>query len=126
VIVGTIDTNILIEIYRGSTDGKAWFAAQTDLALTSIAWLEFLKGARGKAGQAASLQLVAALEIVDLTAEDQRWARRQLLNYQFSHGVGVSDCLIASVAHRLQVPLYTKNVKDFTPILGASLVIKPY
>jgi predicted nucleic acid-binding protein len=40
--------------------------------------------------------------------------------------VSFKDCLIASVAHRLQVPLYTQNVKDFLVILPARLVIKPY
>jgi len=50
----------------------------------------------------------------------------QMLTYRFSYGLKLKDCLIASVAHRLQVPIYTQNVKDFVPILGETLVIKPY
>lgn len=36
-----------------------------------------------------------------------------------------NDCLIASVAYRLKVPLYTHNLKDMTPIIG-NLAVKPY
>lgn len=39
--------------------------------------------------------------------------------------LGMDDCLIASVAHRLQVPLYTHNLKDMTPLIG-ELALKPY
>jgi predicted nucleic acid-binding protein len=56
---------------------------------------------------------------------DQDWAMEQMERYRLSHGVGVNDCLIASVAYRLQVPLYTHNLKDMTPMLG-KLAVKPY
>lgn len=49
----------------------------------------------------------------------------QIENYRLSHGVATNDCLIASVAYRLQVPLYTHNLKDMTSILG-KLAVKPY
>ncbi len=49
----------------------------------------------------------------------------QLERFQFSHHIGKEDCLIASVAHRLQVPLYTHNLKDMQPLIG-SLAIQPY
>jgi predicted nucleic acid-binding protein len=45
--------------------------------------------------------------------------------FTLSHGVGIMDCLIASVSYRLQVPLYTRNLKHFTPLLGA-LAQTPY
>jgi len=57
---------------------------------------------------------------------DQQWAMQQMLQYRLSHGVSLTDCLIASVCYRFQVPLYTDNVKDFLPILDHKLVIKPY
>jgi hypothetical protein len=37
----------------------------------------------------------------------------------------VIDCLIAAPSHRLNVPLYTMNLKHFTPLLGA-LAVRPY
>ncbi len=124
--VGIVDTNILIELYRDLPAAKVWLTGQSDLAITSITWLEFLEGARGKAGQARCLAIIAPFDLLFMTKTDQQWAMRQILKYRLSHGVSLKDCLIASISHRLKVPLYTRNVKDFLPILGSELVIDPY
>jgi len=50
---------------------------------------------------------------------------QQVERFQFSHHIGKDDCLIAAVAYRLQLPLYTHNLKDMTPLLG-NLAVKPY
>jgi len=61
-----------------------------------------------------------------LTAADMDWAMQQLERYHLSHGATMNDCMIASVCYRLQVPLYTHNLKDMTVLRGSSLVVKPY
>src|SRR5579871_936003 len=94
-----IDTNILIELYRGDKAAKAWYAAQSDLAVASVAWLEFMEGARGKAGQVACLRILSSVEVILLTEVDQQWAMGQLLRLRLSHGVSFKDCLIASVCY---------------------------
>lgn len=48
-----------------------------------------------------------------------------MLRYTLSHNVDALDCLIASVHPRLNMPLYTRNLKHFAPILG-SLARLPY
>jgi predicted nucleic acid-binding protein len=126
VIAGLVDTNILIEVYRGNKLATAWYKSQPDLAISSVAWLEFVEGASGKAGQKRCLEIIAPLDLVFLTEADQRWAMMQVLRYRLSHGVSFKDCLIASACYRLQVPVYTRNVKDFVPLLSAAQVIKPY
>jgi hypothetical protein len=50
---------------------------------------------------------------------------QQLERYRLSHGVEMNDCLIASVRHRLQVPLYTHNVKDMRVLLDEPLIRIP-
>lgn len=123
---GIADTNILIDLHRNNPAAKAWFAQYQDIAITVITWLEVMEGSRGKAGQAHDLQIIAQFSFEYLTHADQQWAMSQVLKYRLSHGVSFKDCLIASVAYRVQVPLYTMNVKDFLPLLGSKLVIKPY
>jgi hypothetical protein len=51
---------------------------------------------------------------------------QQLERDRLSDGVGMHDCLIASACHRLQVPIYTHNLKDMRVLLDETLVIKPY
>jgi predicted nucleic acid-binding protein len=60
-----------------------------------------------------------------LLPEDYDWAIRKSLELKLSHNAGAWDCLIGAVAHRLQVPLYTPNLKHFQPLLG-ELAQKPY
>lgn len=64
-------------------------------------------------------------ERVDVEPVDFDWAIRQALRYRLSHSVDVMDCVIAAVASRLELPLYTRNLKHFVPVLG-SLARKPY
>ncbi|HRF96206.1 MAG TPA: hypothetical protein PLZ51_13465, partial [Aggregatilineales bacterium] len=59
------------------------------------------------------------------TQDDQLWAQEQLKRLRFSHHTGMNDCLIASVAYRLQTTLYTHNLKHMTPLIG-KLAVRPY
>jgi predicted nucleic acid-binding protein len=123
---GIVDTNILIELYRKNAAAITWFSNQSDLGVTTISWLEFMHGAAGKQGQQRCLQIVAQFTIEHLSTSDQDWAMQQLLRYRLSHGVSKDDCLISSVCNQLQIPMFTRNVKDFTPMLGSRLVVAPY
>lgn len=84
-----------------------------------------MEGANNKANQAQCKHLLGQFDVLYLTPTDQRWAMQQLERFQFSHHIGRNDCLIASVAYRLQLPLYTHNLKDMTPLIG-NLAVKPY
>jgi predicted nucleic acid-binding protein len=88
--------------------------------------MEVIYGASGKSGRATAKALLDQFELVYPTQTDMDWAMQQLFRYRLSHGVAVMDCLIASVCHRLQAPLYTDNIKDMNIILGPHLTVKPY
>lgn len=93
--------------------------------IPSTTWLEVMEGTTSKANQALTKNIIDQFEVVYLTSSDQQWAMEQLERFQFSHHIGMNDCLIAAVAYRLQLPLYTHNLKDMTPLLG-SLAVQPY
>jgi len=96
------------------------------LDVTSITWLEVMYGASGKAGQSRAETVLAGFELSFLNHDDQWWAMDQMKHHRLSRGIAINDCLIASVCHRLNVPLYTHNRKDFLKLLPARLVISPY
>ena len=87
--------------------------------------MEVMYGAGSKAKQAASKVLLSQFDLIHVTFTDQEWAMQQMEMYRLSHGVTTDDCLIASVAHRLQLPLYTHNLKDMIPMIG-DLAVRPY
>ena len=84
-----------------------------------------MHGAGSKVKEAACKSVLGHFELLHLSQADQEWAMEQMERYCLSHGVSINDCLIASVAYRLQVPLYTHNIKDMTPLIG-KLTVKPY
>jgi predicted nucleic acid-binding protein len=72
------------------------------------------------------LKILKTFELAYPIQQDMDWAIGQLTQFRLSHGVGMNDCLIASVCHRLQVPLSTHNLRHMTVLLGTTLAIKPY
>ena len=122
-----VDTSILIDIHRGHSSALIWLQAHQELRLgiTPLVWMEILIGAENKLAQKRAVIFLSRFPIIYLTQEDQEWATRQFQMYRLSHNVGLVDCLIAAPAHRLQLPLYTRNLKHFAPLLGG-LAVQAY
>lgn len=125
MIDAVLDTTVIIHLFRGYAPALAWFNNQQHYGVTTTTWMEVMQGVKSKAHLAQTKSVLSQFEILDLLPSDQRWAMQQLERFQFSHHIGMNDCLIASVAHRLDLPLYTHNLKDMTPLLG-DLAVKPY
>jgi predicted nucleic acid-binding protein len=126
MIQGIADTNVLIELFRRNREMVAWFAVQGEMAITTTSCLEFMQGATSPEGQMRCEEIIDQFVLERLTYSDQDWAIDKLKRLRVSHRVGTNDCLIASVAYRLQIPVYTLNVKDFMPLLPKTLIVRPY
>jgi predicted nucleic acid-binding protein len=98
---------------------------QSYLGLTQLVWIEALEGATNRQKQNEAVKLLRRFQLVEIKAEDMDWATAQLLKYSLSHNVDGYDCMIAAVSYRLQVPLFNRNMKHFSPLLG-SLASRPY
>ncbi len=120
-----LDTAVVVDLIRKHPPAQVWIAAQTQPGVCSVVWLEVLQGAQNKADQQKALRLLGRFERVELLKADFDWAIANLLKYGLSHGVGALDRLIASVNQRLQVPLYTRNLRHFAPLIGP-LAQSPY
>jgi len=120
------DTTVVVHLYRSYAPALTWYGSLSQpLGITPITWMEVMYGAGSKAKQSACKTLLSQFDLIHLTSLDQDWAMQQMEKYRLSHGVATGDCFIASVAYRLQLPLYTHNLKDMTPMIG-SLAVKPY
>lgn len=82
-------------------------------------------GADNKKRQTDLLKLLDQFQLVYPIARDMDWAMQQLKTYHLSHNVDMLDCLIAAPVHRLQMTLYTRNLKHFVPLLN-TLASQPY
>jgi predicted nucleic acid-binding protein len=127
MVASFVDSTVLVDILRKHPPALSWLQSQSDLpGITTIAWMELIAGAQNKPAQADALKLLSRFNIEYLTRADMNWAMQRLLAYKLSHSVGILDCLIASISYRLQVPLYTHNLKHIAPVLGTRLTLKPY
>jgi predicted nucleic acid-binding protein len=125
MVKALLDTNIIVDLLRKHPIAEQWLMEQRDLAVSRSVWLEVLQGVEDSAEQRRAITLLNDFELVELTVSDFDWATRQLTRYHLSHNVDAFDCLIAAPSYRLQLPLYTRNLKHFTTLLG-KLAQQPY
>lgn len=122
-----VETTVLVDLLRNHPPAIAWYSAQTQAALgiTPIIWMEVIGGGQTKAKRLQAAKMLRQFGMVYLTQVDFDWAMQAQMRYELSHGVGMMDCLIASVSHQLQLPLFAHNLKHFQPLLG-NLAQAPY
>ena len=123
--VAIVDTTVIVHLWRRYQPAIAWFSTRQVYSITTITWMEAMAGGPNKRIQAKTRKLLIGFELVYLTQTDQDWAIQQIERLRFSHSIGINDAMIASVAYRLQLPLYTHNLKDMVPLID-KLAIKPY
>jgi predicted nucleic acid-binding protein len=125
VVTGLLDSAVIVDLLRRYAPAENWLSRQAQLGVTSIVWLEIIQGAENSTEQRRALRLLRRFEQIDPLPEDFRWAIERAIRFRLTYNIGAIDCLIAATSQRLQVPLYTTNLKHFVPLLG-SLAQKPY
>lgn len=82
-------------------------------------------GAPDKKARDRAAAFLKQFTMIYFTQSDMIWAMQQVHDYRLSHNVGILDSFIAAPGYRLQLPLYTRNLKHFAPLLG-KLAQEPY
>jgi predicted nucleic acid-binding protein len=125
MVKALLDTSIVVDFSREYAPAENWLKSERDLGITRAVWLEVIEGTETALELQTALTLLNDFDLVEFTVSDFDWATRQLSRLRLSHGVDAFDCLIAAPSYRLQLPLYTHNLKHFSPLLG-KLAIAPY
>ncbi len=122
-----VDTDVLVEFLRGKPQARDWVSTHGNevIGIPVIVLMELLQEARDRSEQQRIEQQLAPLAVQHLETGDSHHAAEWFAAHRLSHGVGILDCFIAAVAHRLDVPLYTFNLPHFRPIPGLD-VRQPY
>jgi len=122
-----LDTSVLVDLLRAFPPAKEWFAGlgRQRMAITPVVWMETVQGATDRSRRAQAIRFLRQFRIEHPTEDDNRWAMRQIARFHLSHSIQLQDTMIASVAVRLAVPLYTTNLKHFQPLPSVDAK-KPY
>lgn len=119
-----LDTSFLIRgLVRGSPEDRHlrdWLRQGERLAMSAVAWVEFLCGPI----EAARSQIVTRV-VSQLTAfgEDDAMLAARLFNDAGRRRGSLADCIIAATAIRAEAPLATANPGDFRRFEAAGLRI---
>jgi predicted nucleic acid-binding protein len=125
VVDALLDTSVVVDVLRGYPAAVGWFATQTQLGVPRATILEVLDGAIDSAHQRNALRLLRRLTFVEQSEEGLITATSMLTRYSLSHGVDAFDCMVAATGIRLALPIYTRNLKHFRPMIG-TLAAAPY
>ena len=87
--------------------------------------METIQGAANKIELNRAIRLLNRFSIEHPTPDDNLWAMKQAAIYFLSHRVGFQDVTIASVAIRLNIPVYTINLKHYSALPNL-IVRRPY
>ncbi|MEQ1946044.1 MAG: type II toxin-antitoxin system VapC family toxin [Bryobacteraceae bacterium] len=117
------DTDVLIWASRGNEKAARVIDSSMERALSIISLMELLQGARSKIESRKIKQSLRELQftILPLTESVGATATALIEQHALSHGIQVTDALIAATAIEAGATLCTANAKHFRPIPSLSL-----
>ena len=121
-----LDTDILIDIQRGSAPAVDWFSSLDEIpTIPGLVVMELIQDAENKQQVREALKLVAPLPVAWPTETDCHRALTDFTVYHLSHSLGLLDALIAASAIGLPATLCTFNVKHYQVVPGL-VIEQPY
>ncbi len=121
-----LDTNLLIDIITAGSPHVAvirrWLKEGEELAASAIAWSEFCNGPL-TVQQKDAVWLVLGKRVVDFTWKNAEEASRMFHRTGRRRG-SHADCMIAAAAMAADVPVATRNIKDFERFVPLGLKLE--
>jgi len=120
-----VDTDVLIDFSRGveqSREQLRELEKNRVLAISVVTQLELMVGCENNRAFKSLQKFLDSFNILHLNSSISKQAVELFEEYRLSHGVLIPDMLIASTALTLEIPLMSKNRKDFRFIDKLDLV----
>lgn len=119
-----LDTDILINYFRGKHTAADFISEQARIAITSVNYMELLQGIRNKNElQQIRVQLQAwRCPIIQMSREISFLASFYLEKWALSHGMNMADALIAATAVRKNASLASANIEHYHFIPDLKLI----
>lgn len=123
-----VDTDILIDVSRGNSNAIAYLEyleSSDEVAISAITEMELLIGCQNKRELSATEKFVNRFSILPLDERISQTVVDLLKEYHLSHGLLIADGIVAATAISNQLPLVSKNQKDYRFIENLDLVTYP-
>jgi predicted nucleic acid-binding protein len=124
-----LDTTILIDLSRGSTDAANFVdscqVSDIPLLISVISAMEVIAGCRDKTEVQKAKKLIADFHVLHLSPVESAKAYALMLAYSKSHGLTIPDALIAATAITQGLELASDNARHFD-MISDLVVARPY
>src|SRR5512147_2987589 len=112
-----VDTDVLVDLLRGNQKAVALIQEHSaNLMLSSIVAAELYAGVRNNDELEKLDNLISIFKVIPVSIELARAGGLYKRDYQKSHGVGLSDAIIAATADVENADLKTLNTKHYPMI----------
>lgn len=114
-----LDTDVLVDFFRGHSKAVAFVEAHSDrIILSSIVVAELYAGVKGDAEQAVLENFVSLFHVVPVSVEIAKAGGLYKRDYGKPHGVGLADSILAATAESENAELKTLNTKHYPMLKG--------
>ena len=123
-----IDTDILIDAGRCVDEALNCLQQVEDkfsAAVSSVTQMELIVGCRDKNELSSLEHFLERFQIISLNEHISDTATDLLKKYRLSHGLLIADSLIAATAIIADIPLISKNQRDYLFIENLNLLSYP-
>lgn len=123
-----IDSDVLIDALRKDPLAVATLQAllaQGPVAVSVVSRMETIRGCTSREAQQQAERLLKQTELVGLDAQISNQADQLITQYFLSHHLAVADALIAATVLVYELPLLTRNQRDFRFIPRLQLLPYP-
>ena len=119
-----LDTNIIIELYKGNLAVRHTCEGlgEENLFVSSIVVAEFYSGVLDKKEFPKVQKHIHKFPVIHLNESISEFAIDLVKRYCLSHHPYIGDMLIAATALHYSLPIYTLNRKDFKHIPKLKLI----
>jgi len=114
-----LDTDVLIDFFRGHSKSVAYVQAHASrIILSSIVVAELYAGVKGEAEETAMADFITLFRVIPITREIAQAGGLYRRDYGKSHGVGLADAILAATAEAEGAKLKTLNTKHYPMLKG--------
>ena len=114
-----LDTDVLVDFFRGYSKAVAFVNARSDqIILSSIVVAELYAGVKGDAEQVALEDFISLFRVVPVDEKIAKTGGLHKRDYGKSHGVGLADAILAATAEAENAELKTLNTNHYPMLKG--------
>ena len=124
------DSDVLIDVLRKDAVAEVLltgFAGVRPLGISVVSRMETIRGCRSAETQQRAEKLLRRFQVLSLDADISQRADKLVTHFHLGYSLAVADALIAATALEYDLPLLSKNQRDFQFLRDeAGLKLLPY